>query len=172
MQTIHQSARVAAPLIVSVLLSSVLMSAQTQSSSQQQSPSNGVMIDPSAAPLKPSATPPSDETPLPNAPQPAPPEQQAPSPSAAQPATSTQPAAQSAPQAPLGAAAAEQVRTAGGGASRPAGNAIAPVKQHQYRSLVIKLGALAAAGVAAGTVYGLSHATSSTPPHSTAAATK
>ncbi len=77
--------------------------------------------------------------------------------------------AQPAAQAPLGAAAAEQVRTAGGGASRPAGNAIAPVQQHQYHSLVIKLGLAAAAGIAAGTVYGLSRATSSTPPHSASA---
>ncbi len=166
MQTIYQSASVTAPLLVYVLLSSILMSAQTQSGSQQQSPPSGVMVDPSAAPLKPSAAPPSDEAPLPNAPQPAAPAQQTPSQSVAQPAT------QPTPQAPLGAAAAEQVRTAGGGASRPAGNAIAPTKQHQYRSLVIKLGAVAAAGIAAGTVYGLSRATSSTPPHSTTAATK
>ena len=121
-----------------------------------------VMVDPSAGPLKPSE---SRTAPLPSAPQPA----AAPTPA---PQPSSQPAAQPAPQEPLGAAAAEQIRTAGGGASRPAGNAIAPVKQQQYRSLVIKLGAAAAVGIAAGTVYGLSHATSSTPPHSTAAATR
>lgn len=163
MQTKHQSASFAVPLLVFVLLLSVVLPAQTitQSSSPQQSPPSGVMIDPSAAPLKPSAAPPS-QAPLPNAPQPAAPAQQRP----------TQPLAQPAIQAPVGAAAAEQVRTAGGGASRPAGNAIAPVKQHQYHSLVIKLGAAAAAGIAVGAVYGLSHSTSSTPPHSTTAATK
>ncbi len=170
MQTKHQSASFVVPLLVSELLLCVVLSpAQAQSSSPQQSPPSGVMIDPSAAPLKPSAAPPS-QAPLPNAPEPATPGQQQPSRSQAQPSRPS--ATPSATQAPLGAAAAEQVRTSGGGASRPAGNAIAPAKQHQYRSLVIKLGALAAAGIAAGTVYGLSHATPSTPPHSAAAAAK
>jgi len=64
---------------------------------------------------------------------------------------------------PLGTAAAEKGRTAGGGASRPAGVAIAPAKQKRSRSLLIKLGALAAAGAAMGTVYALSRGTGSTP---------
>lgn len=160
MQTNDLSASLSVPLRFSVLLLSVTLSAAPalpQSSSPQPSPP-GVMIDPSAAPLKPSEAPPSP-APLPNAPQPAPTVAPAP----------PQPFAQPAAQAPLGAAAAEQVRTAGGGASRPAGNAIAPVRQHQYHSLVIKLGLAAAAGIAAGTVYGLSRATSSTPPHSASA---
>src|SRR5213076_2186350 len=72
---------------------------------------------------------------------------------------------------PAGAATAEKVPTTGGAASRPAGVAIAPAKQHQTRSLLIKLGAVAAAGVAAGTVYGLSRSTSSTPPNTGAAGT-
>lgn len=163
MQTKDQSASLSVPLRFSVLLLSVTLSAAPalpQSSSPQPSPPGGVRIDPSAAPLQPSAAPPSS-APLPNAPQPAPTSAPAPS--------SSQPFAQPATQAPLGAAAAEQVRTSGGGASRPAGNAIAPVKQHQYHSLVIKLGLAAAAGIAAGTVYGLSRATSSTPPHSASA---
>jgi hypothetical protein len=67
---------------------------------------------------------------------------------------------------PLGAAAAEGVKTEGGGASRPAGTAIAPAKQRQVRSYLLKLGAIAAAGVAIGTVYALSRGTSSTPPNS------
>ncbi len=167
MSTKHQSPSFAVPLLVSVLMLSVFLStvqAVPQSSSQQQSQSGGITIDPSAAPLKPSAAPPS-EAPLPNAPQPA-----APAAPPQQP-TSRLPAPP-ATQAPLGAAAAEQVRTAGGSASRPAGNAIAPAKQHQYHSLLIKVGAVAAAAIAAGTVYGLSRATSSTPPHSTTAAAK
>jgi hypothetical protein len=65
---------------------------------------------------------------------------------------------------PLGAAAAERVPTAGGAAAKPAGVAIAPAKQHQTRSLLIKVGAALAAGAAVGTVYALSHSTSSTPP--------
>jgi hypothetical protein len=64
---------------------------------------------------------------------------------------------------PLGTAAAEKGQTAGGGASRPAGVAIAPAKQKRSRSLLIKLGAIAAAGAAVGTVYALSKGTSSTP---------
>ena len=58
-------------------------------------------------------------------------------------------------QQPLGAATAEGVPTVGGGASRPAGEAIAPAKQNQRRSLLLKLGVIAAVGVAGGTVYAL-----------------
>ena len=65
---------------------------------------------------------------------------------------------------PQGAATAEKVSTAGGAAAKPAGVAIAPAKQHQARSLLIKVGAVIAAGAAAGTVYALSRGTSSTPP--------
>ena len=71
---------------------------------------------------------------------------------------------------PLGTAAAENVPTNGGGASRPAGTAIAGAKQHQTRSLLLKIGAVAAAGIAIGTVAGLSKGSSSTAPGSTRAA--
>jgi hypothetical protein len=64
----------------------------------------------------------------------------------------------------VGAATAESVPTTGGAAAKPAGVAIAPAKQHQTRSLMIKIGAALAAGAALGTVYALSHGTSSTPP--------
>ena len=70
------------------------------------------------------------------------------------------------PAEPQGAATAEKVSTAGGAAAKPAGVAIAPAKQHRTRSLLIKVGALAAAGVAAGTVYALSRGTPSVPPGS------
>jgi len=70
-------------------------------------------------------------------------------------------------KAPLGAAAAEAGVTAGGAASRPAGSAIAPAKQGQKRSLLIKLGLIAAAGGALGAVYALSRGTGSTPPGAT-----
>jgi hypothetical protein len=69
-------------------------------------------------------------------------------------------------QQPLGTAAAEKGVTQGGAASRPAGNAIAGTKQRQSRSFLIKMGAIAAAGVALGTIYALSKGTSSTPPGS------
>lgn len=167
MQAKPQSARLDVRLFIAVLLFSVNLSAQQQvprSSSQpaqQPSPPSGVMIDPSAGPLKPSEPPPAATQPVE-------------APSAQPPVTSVPAQAQApeqpAPQLPVGAAAAEQVKTAGGGASRPAGSAIAPVKQHQYRSILIKLGAAAAAGIAVGTVYALSRATPSTPPHATTAA--
>src|SRR6185312_8386582 len=69
------------------------------------------------------------------------------------------------PTQPVGAATAERVPTAGGAAAKPAGAAIAPAKQHQTRSLLIKIGAIAAAGAAVGTIYALSRGTSSTPPN-------
>jgi hypothetical protein len=85
-------------------------------------------------------------------------------PDAPQPKTQQSGQAQSEPQ---GAATAEKVNTAGGAAAKPAGVAIAPAKQHQTRSLLIKIGAFVAAGAAAGTVYALSRGTSSTPPGAT-----
>ena len=68
------------------------------------------------------------------------------------------------PAEPTGTAAAQKGRTAGGAASQPAGTAIAPAKQRQVRSLLIKLGLIAGAGIAFGTVYALSRQTSSVPP--------
>ena len=68
------------------------------------------------------------------------------------------------PAAPAGAAAAQAAPTAGGAGSRPAGMAIAPAKQHQVRSFLIKLGAIAGGAVAIGTVYALSRTSPSRPP--------
>ncbi len=67
-------------------------------------------------------------------------------------------------QQPVGAAAAQLGRTTGGAASKPAGAAMAPAKQRQSRSLLLKMGLLAAAGIAVGTVVGLTSATPSKPP--------
>lgn len=166
MQAKHNSASFVVPLLVAALLLPVGLSAAQalpQSASPQQSAPGGLMIDPSAGPLKPGEAQPS-AAPMPNAPEP----EATPAPPQRPSQTPAQPAA----QAPVGAAAAEQIKTAGGGASRPAGNAIAPAKQRQYRSMVIKLGAAAAVAIAAGAVYGLSRATSSTPPHAATAATR
>lgn len=69
-------------------------------------------------------------------------------------------------QEPTGTAAAPAGRISGSAASQPAGVAIAPAKQRQVRSILIKLGALAGAGIALGTVYGLSKASPPTPPGS------
>jgi len=78
-----------------------------------------------------------------------------------------QPNAKQKDKAPLGAAAAEAGVTAGGAASRPAGSAIAPAKQGQRRSLLIKIGLIAAGGAAIGAVYALSRGTGSIPPGGT-----
>jgi hypothetical protein len=67
---------------------------------------------------------------------------------------------------PVGTAAAEIGNASGIVASKPAGVAIAPAKQHQSRSLLIKLGAVIGAGVAIGTVMALSNASPSRPPNS------
>lgn len=124
----------------------------------QQPGQTGTTIDPAQGPLTPVPTGELPEAPSATAPQG--------QPAAQQPATA--PAGQQ-PQPtrePLGAAAAEGINTAGGGASRPAGAAIAPAKQRQVRSFLIKLGAIAAAGAAIGTIYALSKGTPSTPPNS------
>jgi hypothetical protein len=76
------------------------------------------------------------------------------------------------PGEPSGTAAAEAEKPSGNAASRPAGAAIAPAKQHQVRSLLIKVGFIAGAGIAAGTVYALSNASPGRVPHSTAATTR
>jgi len=119
---------------------------------QQKPPASGTTVNPSQAPLQPVTTypdasgkqQPNSATGVPQAPQP-----------------KQQRSQQTEPQ---GAATAEKVPTEGGSAAKPAGVAIAPAKQHRTRSLLIKFGAVAAAGVAAGTIYALSRGTSSTPP--------
>ena len=121
---------------------------------------NGTTVNPSQGPLMPVPAP---ET------QPAPSQQKQPEPSTQ---LSERPAQQPSTviTEPLGTATAESVPANGGGASRPAGTAIAGAKQHQMRSLLLKIGAVAAAGVAIGTVAGLSKGTPSTAPGSTRAA--
>lgn len=68
------------------------------------------------------------------------------------------------PQRPVGTAAAEAPRVSGITAAEPAGVAIAPAKQRRARAIVIKVGAMVAAGAALGTVLGLTEATHSKPP--------
>jgi cytoskeletal protein RodZ len=78
--------------------------------------------------------------------------------------SSTQPASNVRPQEPAGTAAAGKPESVGGAVSKPAGTAMAPAKQRQVRSWLIRLGAIAAAGAALGIVYGLSKSTSPKPP--------
>jgi hypothetical protein len=68
---------------------------------------------------------------------------------------------QSGAQAPVGTAAAPYEKGIGVAASRPAGAVIAPAKQRRTRSFLIKVGVIVAAGVAIGTVVGLSAASPS-----------
>jgi hypothetical protein len=129
--------------------------ASGQSPAAQQPPQSGVTVNPSQPPLQPQpvTTYPDaagNQQEAPDAPQPK-----------VQPGQAQGQQTQSEPQ---GAATAERVPTAGGAAAKPAGVAIAPPKQHQTRSLLIKLGAVVAGAAAVGTIYALSKATPSTPP--------
>jgi len=137
-----------------------------QTPSTPQSPKQGTTVNPSQPPLQPVTSYPgaSDNQQDQQANQPGN-EQTGNTPEAPQPK-------QQQPSQPVGAATAERVPTAGGAAAKPAGAAIAPAKQHQTRSLLIKIGAIAAAGAAVGTIYALSRGTSSTPPNSVAGTPK
>ncbi|MFB3916828.1 MAG: hypothetical protein ACE14M_08865 [Terriglobales bacterium] len=133
-----------------------LAQAQSGAPAQQQTQTaepNGGMVDPSRGPLSPVPS-----SPLPNAPS-------STQPSAKQtPSSGTAQQQQGTIEEPVGAAVGKAGVTSGGPASRPAGNAIAPAKQHQTRSLLIKLAVIGAAGVAIGTVLALSKASPSNPP--------
>lgn len=182
----HKTTKILSTILAAALcVSPELMSAAAQQSSQsptsqpntssqpnapanQSQQSSGTTIDPSKAPLQPITT-------YPEAPTPQQEQQQQNGSQPAQSATPTTTTTEPAPQTqkpvtePVGAAAAERVPTAGGAASKPAGAAIAPAKQHQTRSLFLKIGAIAAGGIAAGSVYALSKGTSSKPPGATGA---
>jgi hypothetical protein len=133
---------------------------QQQSQPQQATPPSGTTVNPSEAPLAPVTTYPDASG--------AQQQQQQPDATKA-PAQSNLPEGPQPkkPSEPVGAATAESVPTTGGAAAKPAGVAIAPAKQHQTRSWLIKVGAIVAAGAAVGTVYALSRGTSSTPPGAT-----
>jgi anti-anti-sigma factor len=73
------------------------------------------------------------------------------------------PRPQNGTQEPLGTAAATFIKTTGVAASRPAGAAIAPAKQRRARSIIIKVAAIAGAGVAVGAVVALASASPSRP---------
>ena len=133
--------------------------AAPQQPAQTPVPGN-TQVDPTQGPLEPVAP-----APLPDSPSASQPTQQQPTTVQTAPASNA-PAVPSGhrPIDPQGAATAETAPTLGGAASKPAGAAIAPAKQRQIRSFLIKLGAIAGAGIALGTVYALTRGTSSTPP--------
>jgi hypothetical protein len=93
---------------------------------------------------------------LPDAPTPAQPGEQTPQP--------PPPQTQNSGSVPSGAAAAKAAPAKGAPASRPVGAAIAPAKQRERRSLLIKVGLVAGACVAVGSVVALSKASPSKPP--------
>ena len=72
--------------------------------------------------------------------------------------------AQESTQVPSGTAGAKAPTVKGAPVAQPSGAAVAPPKQHNRRSLLIKLGVLAGAGVAVGTVVGLSSKSPARPP--------
>jgi hypothetical protein len=123
-----------------------------QNATPQMTPANSDQPSPNTTPATPTATQQSGAA-LPDSPAP---QQAAPA--------QTTPAQQTTQAQPAGTAAAERARTRGGVASRPAGVAIAPAKQHQVRSILIKTGAILAGAAALGTVYALHNATPSNPP--------
>jgi cytoskeletal protein RodZ len=93
---------------------------------------------------------------LPDAPMPAQSNQQSADSSSIQP--------QNPASVPSGAAGAKAPTVRGAPASRTVGAAIAPAKQRQRRSLLIKVGLVAGACVAVGSAFALSKASSSKPP--------
>src|SRR3954464_15513518 len=132
---------------------------QTQQPTATPVPGNP-QADPSQSPLEPVPAP------LPDSPGAAQPQQQQ-QPTTVQTAPGTNALAVPSghrPIDPQGAATAESAPTLGGAASKPAGAAIAPAKQRQVRSFLIKLGAIAGGAAALGTIYALTRSTSSTPP--------
>ena len=136
--------------IVSLALALSLCGAPEWLCAQAQTPATAAASAPSAAP---------NAQPLPDAPSAATPASQS-----KNNAPQDQQQGQKPPAAPAGAAAAQAAPTAGGAGSKPAGMAIAPAKQHQVRSFLIKLGAIAGGAVAIGTVYALTRSSPSRPP--------
>ncbi len=84
----------------------------------------------------------------------------------AQEQSSSRPQDPSAPEQPVGTAAAESIPIVGTAASRPAGAAVAPAKQRRVRSFLIKMGAVVGVGVAVGATVALSEGSPSRPPGS------
>lgn len=84
-----------------------------------------------------------------------------------QPAQTSQ--AQESTQVPSGTAGAKAPNVKGAPVAQPSGAAVAPPRQHGHRSLLIKLGLLAGAGVAVGAVVAMSQASPARPPGATSA---
>src|ERR1700729_4210254 len=66
--------------------------------------------------------------------------------------------------APSGAAGAKAATVKGSPVAQPAGAAVAPARQRGHRSLLLKLGLVAGAGIAVGSVVALSERSPARPP--------
>ena len=71
-------------------------------------------------------------------------------------------------QVPSGTAGAKAPNVKGAPVAQPSGAAVAPPRQRNHRSLLIKLGILAGAGVAVGAVVALSEKSPARPPGASA----
>jgi len=141
-------------LLVGLLTAAVSLFAQpvSQNSPEPVQTQTPRAPDDAQKPHPPAASPNSSE--LPDAPMPA------------QPAPQEQndfSRTQNSGSAPSGAAAAKASPAKGAPASRPVGAAIAPAKQRGHRSLLIKVGLVAGACVAVGSVVALSKGSSAKP---------
>jgi len=77
---------------------------------------------------------------------------------------SAQPQVQQPASVPAGAAGAQAANAKGAPVAQPAGAAVAPVRQRGHRSLLIKVGLVAAGAIAVGAVVALSKSSPSRPP--------
>ena len=157
-------------LLVMLLSTAVSLSAQPWPQNLQEplqtEPQRSLDDSQSAQPTSPGSgsSAPAASGELPDAPTPAQPVQQQ------QPAQPVQQQQDDAGQAqnpssvPSGAAGAKAAPAKGAPASRPVGSAIAPAKQRERRSLLIKVGLVAGACVAVGTAFALSKGSPSRPP--------
>lgn len=85
-------------------------------------------------------------------------------PDAPQPQSAQTPPSQQPAPAPSGAAGAKAATVKGAPVAQPAGAAVAPARQRGHRSLLIKLGLLAGAGIAVGSAVALSSRSPARPP--------
>jgi hypothetical protein len=143
------------------LLANPQQSAQSQpsQSSSSQSSSNQASADQSSSTEAQKAG-----DPLPDAPQPQSVQTQSTQAQSAQ-------TGQQSTQTPSGAAGAKAANVKGAPVAQPVGAAVAPARQRGHRSLLIKIGLLAGAGIAVGTVVALSEKSPTRPPDATAAST-
>jgi hypothetical protein len=84
-------------------------------------------------------------------------------PDAPQPQSQTPPSQEPA-AAPSGAAGAKAAKVKGAPVAKPAGAAVAPARQRGHRSLLIKLGLVAGAGIAVGAAVALAERSPARPP--------